>query len=319
MSNMYLNVDAFNNLFEILKNKNSYADNTDARLTVACKKKEQLSNYIRNISNSSMSKKEEILAAQEVQITNDNIISNLNKLKEGLEIIEKRILSLIVKKEDLSYSDENLNKDIENIQNEINDFDEYSTKLDNDITEKYNVIKDFFHSNAVLALDSSATEDAIFTNSQLTDSSPFLSSASLEVDIQDNLVLIISEKNNKVYLPYTKEEIVKYLETYPKVFRDAKSVIAREFVNDLTFYTRYSVFARFREVYSLIRNREMKSFADALKRALDLMFKYELNPAIVAGLKSEAQLDSLLQCLEKNTLDEFTPFKIIFDVNLAKK
>lgn len=45
------------------------------------------------------------------------------------------------------------------------------------------------------------------------------------------------------------------------------------------------------------------------------MFKYELTPAIIAGLKSEADLDLLLDCLDKRNLDNFKPFKIVFEYN----
>lgn len=324
MNDMYLNVSSFNDLFKILKNKNSYVDNTDSRLEIAQKKQKQLTTYIEQLKASNMTSKEAIMNTEDVLKILNSIIDNLNITKEGLEVIEKNILRLIAKKEDLSYVDSDLSEDITRIKNDINSFDELSTKLNQDIYDKYSIVKNFFNNTPALSMYSDPSEDAAFElsnhkNNIADTSASAITNFSINLDIEDNLVLRISERDNKVYLPYTKEEVLKYLETYPKVFKDASSVINREFIMDLTFYTRHTFLARFREVYSLIRNREMKSFADALKRAFDLMFKYELNPALVAGLKSESQLDSLLECLEKNTLDEFKPFKIIFEINPAKR
>lgn len=324
MNDMYLNVSSFNDLFKILKNKNSYVDNADSRLEIAQKRQSQLTTYIEQLKSSNMTSKEALMNTEDVLKILNSVIESLHVTKEGLEVIEKNILKLIAKKEDLSYADSDLSEDITRIKNDINSFDELSTKLNQDIYDKYSIVKNFFINTPAISMYVNENEDSAFelSNSKnnitnFSNATEFNSDAVL--DVEDNLVLRISERDNKVYLPYTKAEVLKYLETYPKVFKDASSVINREFIMDLTFYTRHTFLARFREVFSLIRNREMKSFADALKRAFDLMFKYELNPALVAGLKSEAQLDSLLECLEKNTLDEFKPFKIIFEINPAKK
>lgn len=326
MNDMILNVSTLNNLFEVLKNKNSYADTTDLRLSIALKKKEQIIKYIKELESSSDANSivnQENLSAARNAITNLDIITlNLNNLKNNLEVIEKNILKLVMKKEDLSYSEDDLSEDIKKIKEDINQFDELSNKLDVDIQEKYDVVKHFFNSTLSFKLESSKEDDEIFEKAKVQNKISEVVNINIPSDslgIEDNLVLRISEKDNKVYLPYTKEEVLKYLEAYPDVFKDANSVIKREFVTDLTFYSRYSFFARFREVFALIRNREMKSFADALKRAFDLMFKSEVNPAIIAGLKSEAQLDLLLDCIEKNNMDAFKPFKIVFEFNPKKR
>ena len=78
---------------------------------------------------------------------------------------------------------------------------------------------------------------------------------------------------------------------------------------------KHPVVARFREAYSLIRDRESKSVIDAFKFAIDMMFRYDLNPVIIAACKTQDQLEHYLSCLEKNTLDNFTDFNIKFEVN----
>lgn len=77
----------------------------------------------------------------------------------------------------------------------------------------------------------------------------------------------------------------------------------------------YPVLARFREAYSLSRNKEMKSAIDSLKYAMDLMFRSDINPTIIAAVKSQKQLEDYIQCLENSTLDSFPHFTIVFEVN----
>ena len=130
----------------------------------------------------------------------------------------------------------------------------------------------------------------------------------------DNKVLIISEKQNKVYLPYSQKELLLYLEQYPNKYKSEKDVIKTEFEIPLDYYMKHPVIARFRETYSLIRDREVKSSIDAFKYAINLMFHYELNPAIIAACKTEQQLENYLECQEKNKLNEFKDFEIRFEV-----
>jgi len=329
MSDIYLDVNSFNDLFKILKNKNSFVDNTNSRLEISKKMSSQLEDHISYLSSSSLSSEQNITDAKNISKILEKIVTNLNTIKDALEKIEKKILELIMKKEDLSYSDTTLNEDLEKVKTEITEFEKLSIRLDSEILEEYELVRDYF--NSTTSLNSDPIADTIFKKANTISDTPmpsenFNSEYNTNIldsmdtsDIQDNFVLRISEKDNRVYLPYSKEEILKYLKTYPDVFKDAKSVIKREFITELTFYSKHSFLARFREVYSLIRNREMKSFTDALKRAVDLMFRAELNPAIVAGLKSESQLDQLLTCLETNTLEDFKPFKIVFEINPAKR
>lgn len=78
---------------------------------------------------------------------------------------------------------------------------------------------------------------------------------------------------------------------------------------------KHPVIARFREAYSLIRDRESKSVIDAFKYAFDIMFKYDLNPAIIAACKTQEQFENYLSCLDRKKLDEFKDFEIKFEIN----
>ena len=136
--------------------------------------------------------------------------------------------------------------------------------------------------------------------------------------IQSNDTLIISEKDNKVFLPYTVSEIQSYMEKYPKEYKSLEYVINKEFILPLDYYTKHPSLARFREAYSLIRDREAKSVFDALKYALNIMFKYDLNPAIISACKTEEALNLYIECLGNKDLSKFNLFKIEFRLNPLK-
>ena len=137
-------------------------------------------------------------------------------------------------------------------------------------------------------------------------------------NIQNNNTLIISEKDNKVFLPYTVSEIQSYMEKYPKEYKSLEYVINKEFILPLDYYTKHPSLARFREAYSLIRDREAKSVFDALKYALSVMFEYDLNPAIISACKTEEALNLYIECLENKDLSKFNLFKIEFRLNPLK-
>ncbi len=134
-------------------------------------------------------------------------------------------------------------------------------------------------------------------------------------NFEDNHVLIISEKEKKVFLPYSQKEILLYLEQYPNAYKSANDVIKKEFIVSLDYYMKHPVVARFREAYSLTRDREAKTVIDAFKYGIELMFNYDLNPAIIAACKTQQQLENYLTCKEKNKLEDFTDFKIEFRVS----
>ena len=131
---------------------------------------------------------------------------------------------------------------------------------------------------------------------------------------EENDTLLVSEKERRVYLPYSKSEVTEYLEQYPDQYKSFVDVVRQEFIFPIDFYMKHPAIARFRETYSLIRDRESKSIVEAFRLAMDNMFKYDLNPAIIAACKSEDQLENYLDCLSRKKTDEFTDFKIQFDV-----
>lgn len=131
----------------------------------------------------------------------------------------------------------------------------------------------------------------------------------------NNDSLIISEKQNKVFLPYTIDELEKYLKSYPEVYTSLVDVVEQEFILPFDTFFKHPAKSRFSETYNLIRNRQGKSIFSAIIYGAKLIGRYNLNPAIIAACKTEQQLDSYLYYLNLNDLSKFNSFKVIYEIN----
>jgi hypothetical protein len=131
----------------------------------------------------------------------------------------------------------------------------------------------------------------------------------------DNDTLIISEKENKIYLPYTIDEVERYIKSYPEVYFSATDVVDHEFVLPFNIFFKHPVHSRFLETYNLMRNREGTSVIFSVFYASKMAYKKNLNPAIIAACKTESDLENYLEHLDSNELDKFNCFKIIYEIN----
>ncbi len=75
-----------------------------------------------------------------------------------------------------------------------------------------------------------------------------------------------------------------------------------------------SAIARLKEGFRLIKDKEKGSITKALDLGLELMFRYELNPIVIAACRNLDELDIYLDCLAENELYDFTCFEIKFEV-----
>ena len=128
----------------------------------------------------------------------------------------------------------------------------------------------------------------------------------------DNNVLIISEKKQKAYLPYKYKEVEKIYKNSNNEYNSIIEVIQDLYVLPLKKF-KNSLIARFREAFNLIVHKENGSFIRALDLALELMFKYNLNPIIIAACRYLDELDMYLDCLDENELFDFKCFQIRFE------
>lgn len=131
----------------------------------------------------------------------------------------------------------------------------------------------------------------------------------------DNESLIISERTNSIYLPYKLSELLRYVETYPNVYASFADVVEQEFILPFDYFIKHPFKSRFFETYNLIRNRQGKPVTHAVTTGLKLMYKHNLNPAIIAACKTEHELNSYLYYLDNKNLKGFRFFNIHYDIN----
>ena len=130
----------------------------------------------------------------------------------------------------------------------------------------------------------------------------------------DNNILIISEKDQKAYLPYKYEDVQKIYKNPNNKYGSIIEVIQNLYVVPLKKFENFSI-SRFREAFNLVRYKEHGSFIKALDLAVELMFKHNLNPIIIAACRNLDELDIYLDCLEENEFSDFKCFEIRFDNN----
>ena len=190
-------------------------------------------------------------------------------------------------------------------------------------TKNNNELKDNISTND-LKIEKILNEDSIESHLPDLDSAIYnaredvkTNNLAVDDDIEDdkpNSVLLVSEKEKKVFLPYSKSEIDLYLDQYPDEYDSFADVVRKEYILPLDYYMRHPLIARFRESDSLIRDREAKSIIDAFKYAMSIMPLHNLNPVIIAACKTQQQLDDYLECLSKNKLTDFKAFDIRFEI-----
>lgn len=131
--------------------------------------------------------------------------------------------------------------------------------------------------------------------------------------IEDNLILKISENQAKVFLPYLVDDLKEILANNPDKYSSLKDLVNKKYIIPIKYY-KNSSYARFKEAYKLIRQKEKGSIGQALNLAFELLFNYNLNPAVISACKNLDELDIYLDCLQDNELDEFYCFDIIYEV-----
>lgn len=129
----------------------------------------------------------------------------------------------------------------------------------------------------------------------------------------DNDTLIVSEKDQKAYLPYKYDDIEKFYQDNKDKYISVQDVINKDYIVPLNRF-KHAVSSRFIETINLVLHKEKKSILKALDLAFELMFQYNLNPIIIAACRSLEELDIYLDCLEEDELFDFRCFKIKFEV-----
>ncbi len=132
--------------------------------------------------------------------------------------------------------------------------------------------------------------------------------------IQENNTLLISEKQEKIFLPYTLSDLSKYTVDTEKSLED---IVRENFIISLHTF-RNPTISRFKETYNLAKNKSNYSLLKSFNFAVEVMFKRNLNPAIIVACKNIEELNDYLNCLKEQKLDAFKVFKIKYEMNPMK-
>ncbi|MCL2859956.1 MAG: hypothetical protein FWF46_05265 [Oscillospiraceae bacterium] len=259
---------------------------------------------LQNKLNLQKNKREKVLTViDKVDPTTTNEILNtiqenikfLSLLKNDLQNLQPNIVDFMIK---LNYGSDSKSEEAESIQTILDNISEDYTSVENKVSINDTKIDAFINSN-IHTEESSLPQTAQSTHSN-------------EV-IEENNMLIISEKDKTVFLPYTQNDLQKYFDKFPKSYKNLTDVIQKQFILPLEYFKHYSV-SRFREGYSLMRNKEGKTILDSLKFGINLMFQTNLHPAIITACRTEDDFNEYLNCLENDSTEDFNKFIIKFEI-----
>lgn len=136
-------------------------------------------------------------------------------------------------------------------------------------------------------------------------------------EITDNNTLIISEIQNKVFLPYTVKDLENIL-AENKNYNTLEDVISDRYILPLDKY-KSSNKSRFKETYDLMRKKEKASIFESLNVAFEQTFNSSLNPAIITACKNLSELDVYLDCLDTHETHKFPFFEIKYEAVPTQK
>lgn len=241
------------------------------------------------------------------KMVNSLDISNSIYLNNILELLENS-------KESLKRCNENMNL----LNSSIRDFNNHSENFE--INYENNIKK--INYNTIFI------ENHIYSLSQSFELALPLKEKKNEIKKSNNdLKVTIHKENEKI------PELIKNRENCLIISETSGNIILPYYINDLTNiknktyeqtiqenYTlpvdlfKPAFVARFREAFKLAHNKEKKSVAFSLNLATELMFNYNLHPAIITACRNLDELDIYLDCLENNETEKFKCFNIIFEI-----
>lgn len=131
--------------------------------------------------------------------------------------------------------------------------------------------------------------------------------------INSNDTLLISEVQEKVFFPYTSEEIQNIFNNEAEKYTSIEDVINQKFVRSIKDYKDLHL-SRAKETFILLTQRENYSGLEALDLTIEMFKNRYIHPAIISACRSLNELNVYLDCLEKNELDDFKIFKIKYEV-----
>lgn len=242
--------------------------------------------------------------------------SSLKKLFEDIHIIQELASHL---KKDLNETILFYDTSVENNKNEIKanlvEYNKQRDELLSRILKFENINTAILDSAIKLSLNTNISHKKQKKQNKYLNDLSLKEKININIDFEpkDNNTLIISEKEQKAYLPFFYSQVKDIYENSKNIYPSLQYVVNDLYVLPLNHFKNSSI-ARFRESFRLIREKEKGSIANALDLGLELMFKYELNPIIIAACRNLDELDIYLDCLEENELYDFRCFEIKFEI-----
>lgn len=237
----------------------------------------------------------------------DNLKNALSLVKENIALIKKELSNidnLILK---ITHDDSDFN--INNYS--IGNFDIENTILNNTI-QIQNCLSSILDYSKLEFTTTHESNNLSITNINREANIKQKVEIKTEYEYQEN-TLVISELNGKVILPYTISELNDILQKYPEKYNTTQDIIEQVYTVPYTVYKNPPI-ARFREAFKLIHDREHKSIKSALDLGMELLFNYNLHPAIISACKSIDELDIYLDYLENNETNKFDLFQVVFEI-----
>lgn len=258
-----------------------------------------LRNFINNNLVSNIKKEQNILIQLKTLYSNKKIIflSITDNIDAILLLIDKLIENL---DSTISLCDKNLELYEEEIKANLVEYNKQRDELSEKILE--------FENRNISIINTTIPHSA---NSSIETTNS--SRVNVELNPNDYNILIISEKEQKAYLPFFYSEVVDIYNNSNNKYKTLQDVIENLYIVPLSRFKNSSI-SRFREAFNLIRKKEKGKITQALDLGLELMFKYNLNPVIIAACRNLNELDIYLDCLDENELNDFRCFEIKFEI-----
>lgn len=243
--------------------------------------------------------------------------NTVSLLKQSLEKVTT-IQNFITKLDEyltstLSLYDQSLENNLEEIKANLVEYNKQRDELSQKILELETMNTSILNATIQLSVLTTHTKIKKRENNLSCATKKDTLKKDIELEPYDNNTLIVSEKEQKAYLPFFYSEVQEIFHNSSHTYVTLQDVIDDLYVIPLNRF-KNSAMARFKESFRLIREKEKGSMAKALDLGLELMFRYELNPIIIAACRNLDELDIYLNCLEEQDVYDFPCFKIKFEV-----
>lgn len=116
-------------------------------------------------------------------------------------------------------------------------------------------------------------------------------------------------------LPYTKKELCFYFSSYSNEYSCLDDVIEKEFTKPYKISYSNSYINRFKEIYNLLRNKELLDFFTSFRQAFKYMYNSKINPIVVSACKSEQDFNAYLSSINTQGTNIKLPFDIIYKIS----